>query len=105
MAVRNYDKLVRDRIPEIIAGTGENPVWDILPPEQFADSLAVKLTEEAGEYLESREIEELADVVEVIRGILANSGHTWDELEEIRRKKAGERGGFEKGIRLIRVED
>ena len=105
MAVRNYDKMVRDKIPEIIISTGSTPVTDTLTNSEALDYLAKKLTEEAGEYLESRDIEELADVVEVVRGLLFHSGHTWEELESIRRKKADERGGFEKGVRLIRVED
>ena len=105
MAVRNYDKMVRDKIPEIIISTGSTPVTDTLTNSEALDYLAKKLAEEAGEYLESRDMEELADVVEVVRGLLFHSGHTWDELESIRRMKADERGGFEKGIRLIRVED
>lgn len=105
MAVRNYDKMVRDKIPEIIISGGSTPVTDTLTKAEALDYLAKKLAEEAGEYLESREMEELADVIEVVRGILFHSGHTWDELETIRRKKADERGAFEKGIRLVRVED
>lgn len=105
MARREYDKLVRDRIPEIIENTGSRPFCDVLDAEESAEYLARKLAEEAKEYIESRELEELADVMEVVRGILHHRGVEWDELEVIRLRKYAERGGFEGGIRLIAVED
>lgn len=105
MARREYDKLVRDRIPEIIEKQGERPVCDRLDRDGSIAYLTKKLAEEAGEYAESGEIEELADLVEVVRGILCHRGVKWEELEAIRAKKYEERGGFEGGIRLIAVEE
>ena len=104
MGTRIYNKLVRDRIPEIISANGEKPVCDIPDDMTCLDLLAEKLCEEAKEYSVSREIEELADVAEVMRAILMRSGITPDELEAVRKKKYDERGGFEKGIRLLHVE-
>ncbi len=103
MPEKIYGKLVRDKIPDIISEQGRTPICDIPPHGKCLDMLAAKLTEEAAEYLESREPEELADVLEVIHGILLHTGMTFEYLEEIRRKKYDERGGFEKGIRLISV--
>ncbi|MBQ4088949.1 MAG: nucleoside triphosphate pyrophosphohydrolase [Clostridia bacterium] len=105
MARREYDKLVRDRIPEIIEKQGQRPVCDALTHEACLEYLAKKLGEEAAEYAESREVEELADVVEVVRGILHHRGVEWDELERIRLEKYDRRGGFEAGIRLVAVEE
>ena len=105
MARKEYDKLVRDRIPEIIEAQDRRPVYDWLGAADSAEYLAKKLSEEAAEYAESRELEELADVVEVVRGILHHRGTTWAELEEVRSRKYAERGGFEGGIRLTAVEE
>ena len=101
---REYDKLVRDRIPEIIAAEGKTPDWDAVDSETALRYLEQKLLEECAEYCESREAAELADVVEVVRGILHHRGMTWDELESIRADKYGKRGGFEGGIRLKAVD-
>ena len=105
MARREYDKLVRDRIPEIIEKQAERPVCEMLTHEECLEYLAKKLGDETAEYAESREIEELADVVEVVRGILHHRGTDWDELEKIRQKKYSMRDGFIEGIRLITVEE
>ena len=105
MAVKTYNKLVRDKIPEIIVSDGKTPLCETADNEEILELLAVKLTEEAAEYIESREVEELADVLEVIHGILMHRGIALEELEKIRQKKYDERGGFEKGIKLIRVEE
>ena len=105
MKVRKYDKLVRDRIPDIITASGSVPVCDRPDKNECLAYLAAKLSEEAAEYRESRDIEELADVIEVVRGILHHNGISWEELESVRQKKYAERGGFEQGIRLIEVVD
>ncbi|WP_265109438.1 nucleoside triphosphate pyrophosphohydrolase [Halosolutus halophilus] len=99
-----YDKLVRDRIPELIDATDEQPVIHIADDEEYADRLAAKLTEEAVEYQDSRELEELADVLAVLHAILEDRGRTMADLETRRREKRAERGGFEDRIVLERVE-
>ena len=105
MASVQYDKLVRDRIPDIILASGKQPVTDVLPENEIAAALDRKLREEVGEYLESRSVEEMADVLEVLHGIAFHMGIPWDAVEQERVRKRNERGGFEQGIRLLRVED
>lgn len=99
-----YDKLVRDRIPEMIVSEGRKPDWNAVDSETALRYLEKKLGEECAEYCESREADELADVVEVVRGILHHRGMTWDELERIRVDKYEKRGGFEGGILLKAVD-
>lgn len=99
-----YDKLVRDRIPELVEADDEQPVTHVADDEEYADRLAAKLTEEAIEYEDSREFEELADVLAVIRAILDDRGRTMADLETRRREKRAERGGFDDRIVLERVE-
>ena len=62
-----YHKLVRDRIPEMIKKQGETPVLRILEEEEYLEALDRKLEEEIREYQEDKSLEELADVLEVIR--------------------------------------
>lgn len=102
---RRYDKIVRDRIPEVIEAAGQRARYELVDGGTALEGLKRKLGEELAEYLESGEAEELADMLEVIRGIAHLSGLSWDELEAIRLKKLAERGGFERGVRLIEVED
>ncbi len=86
MSAIYYDKLVRDRIPEVIAAAGKKPVTDILSSGEINDALGKKLQEEVKEYLESRSIEEMADVLEVLHGMAFHMGISWDtvELERLR---------------------
>lgn len=100
-----YDKLVRDKIPEIIKNAGKEPVTDCIEKEQMGSALDRKLQEETREYLESHSIEEMADVLEVLHGIAHHMGIAWDEVEAVRAEKKRKRGGFEKGIRLLEVRD
>ena len=89
------EKLVRDRIPEIIASDrGEIPPFRIASPDEYPELLAEKLREEVGEFLESRKPEELADILEVIRTLARTAGIDPEEIERIRQKKALERGKF-----------
>ena len=105
MSSIGYDKLVRDRIPEIIARSGKRAVTDMIPEKDMGPALDRKLQEEVGEYLESRSMEEMADVLEVLHGIAFHGGIDWSLVEAERIRKNNERGGFEKGIRLIGVSE
>ncbi|TYL39693.1 hypothetical protein CV102_05245 [Natronococcus pandeyae] len=100
-----YDKLVRDRIPELIEAENERPITHIADDEEYADRLAAKLLEEAREFDESRELEELADVLEVVDAILEAQDRSRESIERQRREKRAERGGFEERLVLERVED
>lgn len=100
-----YDKLVRDKIPDVIRQAGKLPVTDTLAPEAMAAALDRKLMEEVHEYLESSSVEEMADILEVLHGIAFHKGISWEEVESARIRKRNERGGFEKGIRLLEVKE
>ena len=102
---REYDKLVRDRIPEVVREDGETPVVHEVDGEAYRDRLAAKLVEEAEEYAESRNVEELADVLEVVDA-LENALDIEDgELVQRQAEKASKRGRFEDGVVLERVEE
>ena len=100
-----YDKLVRDKIPSIIEASGKTAVTDRIPPENMQAALDRKLQEEVKEFLESHSVEEMADVLEVFHGIAFHAGIDWSRIEAERLRKKEERGGFEKGIRLIEVRE
>ena len=99
--IKTYNKLVRDRIPEIIEASGNECKTEILSDEEYLKMLDTKLDEELAEYHKDQNIEELADLLEVIRAATLARGYTLDELEAIRATKAEKRGGFEKKILLI----
>ncbi len=101
--MRVYNKLVRDRIPEIILKDNELPSTRILNDEEYVQELNKKLQEEVNEYLEAENIEEMVDILEVIRAILEAKGVTYDEIEEKRIKKATKRGAFKEKIFLEKV--
>ena len=105
MGETTYNKLVRDCIPEIIASGGKTCVTEILPDEQYLEMLDAKLTEELSKYQESHSLEELADLLEVLRAVAKARGWTWEELEQARQDKAAKRGGFEKKILLKEVRE
>ena len=98
-----YNKLIRDDIPKIIEGNNKSCETEIVKGEDLFRLLNEKLQEEVEEYLESDNIEELADILEVIHGIIYHRNIKLEELEEIRAKKKEERGGFVKGIKLTKV--
>ena len=96
-----YEKLVRDKIPQIIEQDGEQPVTRILGDAEYRRKLLEKLVEEANELLVSDgERGERADVAEVLKVLDGVLGYTSEEIEETRAKKAEERGGFEGRIFL-----
>lgn len=95
-----HDKLVRDNIPEIIRQSGRHPVYHQLDEISYQKALDRKLTEEVQEYLSDRNLEEMADILEVLFAICEARGYTIDELMEKKRKKAQERGGFSERLFL-----
>lgn len=103
--VKDCKKLVRDKIPQIIKDDGKNTVISKITDEElFKEMLVEKLKEEVNEYLSSFDPEELADILEVIH-TLAKQVHNLkiEDIEEIRVKKATERGSFKEGIILEKV--
>ena len=100
-----HNKAIRDRIPEIIEKLGSKCDVKTLSDEEFLEKLEEKLSEEVTEYQESKSLEELADILEVINRILEIKGIPKKKLEEIRIMKKDERGGFEKNLFLIDTEE
>ncbi|PJJ30826.1 putative house-cleaning noncanonical NTP pyrophosphatase (MazG superfamily) [[Clostridium] celerecrescens 18A] len=103
--MKRYDKLVRDRIPEVIEAKGKRAVCRILSDEEYMMELEEKLNEEVKEYLEDKSLEEMADVLEVLYSICSARGYTKAELEAERKKKAKDRGGFNNRIFLEYVDE
>lgn len=99
-----YDKLVRDKIPEIIRSNGETPVIRVLDGEEYAGYLEKKLDEEVGEFHQARNVEELADIQEVVLALAEELGCSREALEAVYRKKHDQRGGFHKRLLLISKE-
>jgi predicted house-cleaning noncanonical NTP pyrophosphatase (MazG superfamily) len=102
--VKIYNKLVRDRIPEIVAASGKQARFRTLEPDEYMIHLQQKLAEEMAEYQADKSLEELADLVEVAQAIAAAQGLTWEQFEALRRKKREERGGFALRLLLESVE-
>ena len=99
-----YDKLVRDKIPDVINASGKECEFEIATKEERYEFLEKKLQEEVGEFLEDKNLEELADVMEVLFGLADALGYSEEELMIARDKKREERGGFKDGIVLKSVK-
>lgn len=98
-----YNKLVRDKIPEIIREDDKDCEIEYLSKSEHLEFLNKKLSEELEEYLENYNIEELADLLEVIYSILDLKGISKEKIDIIRNEKNRKRGKFNKGIKLIKV--
>ncbi len=96
--MKSYNKLVRDKIPEILDKKNVSYQKRIASTEEYKTELIKKLTEEAKEFLKAGSIEELADVIEVIGALKKLPEYA--NVEEIRQKKREERGGFDQKIIL-----
>lgn len=103
MGQKKYNKLVRDRIPEIIEASGKNCTIEILSDEEYLCMVDAKLDEELAEYHKDQNIEELADLIEVIHAATKARGYTLEQLEAVRDEKAVKRGAFDKKILLKEV--
>lgn len=99
-----YDKLVRYKIPEIIKADGKECEVEIVSAKEKYILLENKLKEEVNEFLEDKNLEELADVMEVLFGLADSLGYTEEDLLKARDKKKEERGGFKDGIVLKSVK-
>lgn len=99
-ASTKYQKLVRDRIPEIIQSKGERPIVHFADSIEYEGALVNKLFEEAREFQDSKTPEELADLLEVIYALANMKGVSIPGLDDIRQAKNAERGGFQNRIIL-----
>jgi predicted house-cleaning noncanonical NTP pyrophosphatase (MazG superfamily) len=100
-----YNKLVRDRIPEIIAASGKKYTTRILSDHDYCEKLNQKLQEELDEYLQDQDLSELADLLEVIYAVAQAKGMSKEGLEQIWAAKHDRRGGFEQKILLVEVKE
>lgn len=98
-----HNKLVRDRIPEIIEASGRTCITEVLPDDAYIQALDAKLNEELAEYQQSKSLEELADLLEVMGAVVKARGYTWDDLTRVRKEKRACRGAFDQRIFLKEV--
>ena len=98
------NKLVRDKIPKIIEASGKACETEILSDEEYLQMLDKKLDEELAEYHKEQNIEELADLLEVLYTTARARGYSIEELEQVRVEKQKACGGFNKKILLKSVE-
>ena len=99
-----YNKLVRDKIPQIIESNGQKAFVRFLEDEEYLASLEEKLDEEVGEYHRDKSIEELADILEVVYALADEIGSR-DELMDVYNIKHQSRGGFKKRCYLVSISD
>jgi predicted house-cleaning noncanonical NTP pyrophosphatase (MazG superfamily) len=102
--ITHHNKLVRDLIPDIINASGRTCEIEFLEQRVYMEELRLKLQEEVAEYLNDSNLEELADVLEVLHALTKAHGCSWEELERVRAEKKSSRGGFEKKIFLKSVK-
>ncbi len=95
-----HNKLVRDKIPEIIETSGKKAVFRTLSEDEYLEMLDQKLSEEMNEYLSDKSMEEIADLLEVIHAVVKARSLSMEEVEKIRLSKKEKRGGFENKVFL-----
>ncbi|EPD54161.1 hypothetical protein HMPREF1210_00146 [Paenisporosarcina sp. HGH0030] len=98
-----YNKLVRDKIPEIILENGKHPITYVAREQEVKELLYKKLIEELEEFMETPIEEELADILEVVDGMAKVFNLDMEKVQNIKFDKKEERGGFEKRIFLEKV--
>lgn len=106
--MQKYNKLVRDKIPEIIKSNGEQPITRILNDEEFKEELERKLNEEYQEVIKATgkdRVEELADMIEVISYLAKLENSSLEEVIKIAEEKGNKRGKFEDKIFLEDVRE
>lgn len=103
MPTERHDKLVRDRIPEIVTTSGARPETRTADPLEYRALLRAKLVEEVHEFLENENPAELVDVIEVIHALAVDLDTDPTELERLREKKASEHGSFSERTVLLAV--
>jgi len=103
MAAKN--KLVRDKIPEIIRSEGRVPSTRVLDQSEYILELEKKLQEEVSEYLTDKNADELADITEVVLALGKTLNVDREELEKIRVEKVQKNGAFKDKIFLISIEE
>lgn len=99
-----YNKLVRDKVPERIKKDDKTPIIHIADNEEYWEKLKEKLQEETTEFSKEPNEEELADILEVIDAIIEHKKFNKLDIETIKQQKAQEKGKFKDKIILEKVE-
>ena len=103
-----YNKLIRDKIPEIIKNDGWIPILKTLNKKEFLIALQKKVAEEAGELIKAKNrkgiSEEIVDIQEILDAITSEIGSTKSEIKNQQKIKNKKRGAFKKRLFLIREE-
>lgn len=98
--MKTYNKLVRDKIIEIIESKGGKAVFHIADEPEFLEKCIEKLSEEVAEFTENPCQEELADILEVIDALVIVKNWDMSDVLAVQKKKREERGGFEQRLIL-----
>jgi predicted house-cleaning noncanonical NTP pyrophosphatase (MazG superfamily) len=101
---KSYNKLIRDKIPEIIESSGKTYKLEIADTKLYREKLHEKLIEEASEFRDEPCTEEMADILEVLEALMSEYGISRDKVLEVKEKKATDRGAFEKRYILDYVD-
>ena len=99
-----YHKLVRDKIPSIIAQNGKIANTTILDDRRYTAALEKKLKEETREYLRSKDLTELADILEVVEALAKNQGASFEDVLALKQQKQTTNGAFAQRIFLRNVK-
>ncbi len=106
--IKKYNKLIRDKILEIIRAAGERPYWRILNGKEYLREIKKKILEEAKELIEAKNkrglLEEIIDIQELINALSLEIKLTKSQIERKRKIKIKKRGGFKKRLFLIKTE-
>lgn len=105
MVSRRVEKLVRDNIPAIIVENGGMPNFRFMDDDEFLRALEEKLQEEVGEYMQEKNLDELADVFQVVVCLSEILGGGQRELEYLCDERRRERGKFDSHIFLESVDE
>lgn len=100
-----FDKLVRDHIPAIIEKKGKKAIFHLAENNEYWQKLTDKLQEEVDEFMSDLNLEELADITEVIQAICEYKGYSLSSLEKARKDKHRDKGGFSKRVVLEEIQD
>lgn len=100
-----YNKLVRDLIPQIIERDGKKAKLIKIIGPKLNEALVNKLSEEGQEFLEEMNIEELADILEIVHALIELNDFQLEDVEQIRKSKQEQRGAFKEGFFLEYVID
>jgi predicted house-cleaning noncanonical NTP pyrophosphatase (MazG superfamily) len=101
----NRNKAIRDKIPEIIKESGSKCNVKTLSDKEFLEKMEKKLDEEVAEYHQSKSVEEIADIMEVLERIAELRGASVEELIRIKNEKSQKRGKFEKNLFLVDTDE